>query len=957
MNKIFFSQEEELPEETKTFLSKKTSNTSNVSSLFPLQSTLPSTVSKNATTIGHDKNLYSNIPYIPPFPKLDIVSSSSSNTNRTESTTPNTNTNRTGDPNSNEKDKANPNDTPNANSNAPLNKSGSSSINDSTLTNHDYLNFLPNPHLTNLPYVESQIPIYANLFKLELKKNYDLYEYAINFIFEGDNHNPLPTFLKRKIILKVGAAEILPKYGSFIFLGSSFYAMKKFTEISRIRLTFNSVEYLVDIQPTSKIIEMKKDTKFMIDQYLKGKLEIKTIYEVMVREILTHNPSLKYVMNLFGNKEREKVLYGIQDYNSINIIPGYSTRVMILENGIYLNVDLKTKILSNYNCLQLINTFPNNTDRITSEEKQTINDWFLDKTVETTFSNQRFKIQEVNFDRTPANSTMKKEGRSICMKNFYKECYNIELKSDSPLLKVKTKNKGGNNAQFLPPEVCRVVGLSDEMILDSTLTKNITRLTKLNPDDRINSTNDIIKLMNETKPVLKVRIVDGVRREIPQKSSFQVKEEYGLDIISEKEDFYGQIMKLPSFVGGEGKDIRNIGKTFNVSEAKEIKSICLFYKRDEKDARDLKKIIENAAPGYRIDIGMNDFKRIETLKKEDWIYVMEKAIKHKGYNLIIFLVDDNNQNLYEDLKIYTQEKKGIITQFIKTKSFRKNGMSVVSNILIQMNTKIGGVSYKVKFSPEIMSKKLMIVGVETSGYEDNKNEGKLFQSISFCATINDDFTKYTNQKMNIMLEDFDNTNFPIANFMEQALLEYFKFNKDFPGGVVIYRQGTSSGEKKYLSYEIEQLQKLFAGESEKPCFKGLKIPYYYITVNKKTSLKFYEINKGYKSGKYRNNDKGIFENPDSGLLVIDKLVNPNRFEFYIQPQKVSQGSATPTCYQVEFGNMDCPEIVPKLTFDLCFLYSNWRGPVRIPSVLKYAEKLAKAKAGVNEKIKNTLSYI
>jgi argonaute-like protein implicated in RNA metabolism and viral defense len=55
--------------------------------------------------------------------------------------------------------------------------------------------------------------------------------------------------------------------------------------------------------------------------------------------------------------------------------------------------------------------------------------------------------------------------------------------------------------------------------------------------------------------------------------------------------------------------------------------------------------------------------------------------------------------------------------------------------------------------------------------------------------------------------------------------------------------------------------------------------------------------------------------------------------------------------------MNCPEILPKLTFDLCFLYSNWRGPVRVPAPLKYAEKLAKSKAGVNDAIKTTLSYI
>ncbi len=78
--------------------------------------------------------------------------------------------------------------------------------------------------------------------------------------------------------------------------------------------------------------------------------------------------------------------------------------------------------------------------------------------------------------------------------------------------------------------------------------------------------------------------------------------------------------------------------------------------------------------------------------------------------------------------------------------------------------------------------------------------------------------------------------------------------------------------------------------------------------------------------------------------MIDGVTNRNFFEFYIQPQEVTQGSATPTCFHVAYGNLDLPEIIPKLTFDLCHIYSNWQGTVRIPNVIKAAEKLSKMTA-------------
>ena len=45
--------------------------------------------------------------------------------------------------------------------------------------------------------------------------------------------------------------------------------------------------------------------------------------------------------------------------------------------------------------------------------------------------------------------------------------------------------------------------------------------------------------------------------------------------------------------------------------------------------------------------------------------------------------------------------------------------------------------------------------------------------------------------------------------------------------------------------------------------------------------------------------------------------------------------------------MNIPEIIPKLTYDLCHIYCNMEGKVRVPNVLKMAEKLAKMIAKYN----------
>ena len=357
---------------------------------------------------------------------------------------------------------------------------------------------------------------------------------------------------------------------------------------------------------------------------------------------------------------------------------------------------------------------------------------------------------------------------------------------------------------------------------------------------------------------------------------------------------------------------------------------------------------------YGIQLKRIDLRYVSSNNFEDWSAAADECMKSKKYNIIIFLISDyqDRKDLYSKLKYYTQEEKGFVTQFIKLKGIKKHNISIVSNILIQMNSKLGGISCIASLEDHIKDHNFMIVGIDSSGYE---HKGKLYQSISFCATLDKYFSTYVNIKKTVTISNYDNTQFPMAGFMEIALSEYFKKRNSFPDGVIIYRQGISKGQKHYLTTEVEHLHKIFAGESGKNYLKDVKIKYYYVLVNKKPSLKFFE--EGSNNKMNRNDNRITYDNQESGLLICDKVIDSDRFEYYIQPQKVTQGTATPTCFQVEYGNLDCPELLPKLTFDLCFLYSNWRGPVRVPAPLKYAEKLAKSKAGVHDSIKDTLSFI
>src|SRR5205823_153801 len=154
---------------------------------------------------------------------------------------------------------------------------------------------------------------------------------------------------------------------------------------------------------------------------------------------------LKFVKNLYGKKYAEKAVKARNDYNSISIMPGFSTKIMFLEDGIYLNVDIKNKILSSSHCLDLINSFPKNPNRPTKDEIEKINKFFNGRTVETIHTNQRFKIELVNFERRANNYTINFENSSVPMTKYYKSLYDIDIEANSPLLLIKTKGRNEQN--------------------------------------------------------------------------------------------------------------------------------------------------------------------------------------------------------------------------------------------------------------------------------------------------------------------------------------------------------------------------------------------------------------------------------------------------------------------------------------------------------------------------------
>ena len=747
--------------------------------------------------------------------------------------------------------------------------------------------------------------IYVNLFKINIKKPLKLFQYPYSVSPEIDAAD---LRIRNKLFRYAGIGEKKDRkrlkdfYGECFISGDSLYGMNEVKDAKTFtcKLYFDGLtEYTLNIQPktnqrTINQSDMEKDP--LTKQFI----------EILIQDILRANPKLDFYRGLFVLKNQKKV---IESKNgSVNFYPGYTTSFMETESGNYLNVTLKNKILSTETILDYMEYFQYQDKK----NQKKIKNGLIGRSFKVKYAKKNYIIDDISFDRDPKNEKFMYNGKSTKLEEYYLEKYKIKIHNyNQPLLIVHRKNSEGKDIPlYFVPELCYLAGLDDEFIKDRDFMKKLADYTKLTPKDRINKTNEFLKLLVETEKI------EG------KLSSKEKSELYGIEVKALDQLHKAYNMKETVLLGNNKTEISTKDKVFDVISKKDMtKWICLYRKSNYDDAGNLYNYLDDASHGYNLAISEPKWVQMDDRDDaQEWVNAAWDYMKGKEYSFAVFLLDKNDK-IYKTLKIYSLCKDGYVSQVVKVNSLKKNAPSVCKKILLQINAKLSGVSYIAKFDKSIKDRKLMIIGVDSSHIKGKRT------GIAMVATINTSFTNFYNKEEIIIEEKKERFLFAISSFIEEAIAKYKGFNKHLPGGIIIYRQGVSFQQKEFLKNEVINIQKV--------CDRN-KILYEYILVNTKTTYKFFE------------KTKEGYENPEGGLLVLNGVTNRNFYEFYIQPQQVTGGSATPSCFTVAYGNMNYPEIIPKLTFDLCHLYSNWQGTIRVPHVLKSAEKLSKMTAKYTE---------
>ena len=812
---------------------------------------------------------------------------------------------------------------------------------------------------------DNQALVITNLFPLEyLSQFHKLYNYSIEILPTiSDDNFPLKRVIYNKL-----ETELPSGFRKIIFHGNNLYACVTVEK----DLNLTNIEKTVKVQNQDYSVKLKFAAEINFRNLCfndNENQEIKHIIEKLIRFIIMRNPNvIKFkdgtMVDISTKNMNIKSVSESQGENSLEqIYRGYMTSVQITESGYFMRINDVNKIISGKSALKKILEIREENRNLNKDDLfKKINQYFSEhRTVLAKYGNLRtYRVANINFDKSPKNTNItlrEKDGKETqCnLVNYYKNQYDLKIKDENqPLIEVELlKKKGPNTEQeketiYLIPELVFLTGLEHGTNSDDNTTKRkITSKTKMRPGDKVNAIRSIFNLLNSSTNKI---YTNKQGKEVKIKSPKEMQELYGIKI-GNNLVVNARVMPQPHLMFNHAEKFvipnNGIFRADNPNKVMKFSNENLFYVCDSRERDDARKVFNGLMMKCKQKkfIFSNDFRpdRVKEYclqRSNNWNDIASELNRLLPNNNnhqygFVFLSPSMEKN-YPALKNYFYKKLGLITQFGITKKLadKKRGNSIQFNLVDQFNVKIGGENHHINFVKENIMKNsdvFLVIGLKT---QVERATGK----VKYCMTSSrNKFLNYINTSIKECENNKQQRDALLTTMFKDAIQNLMKQSPNPPNYIILYRKGGNYIENIQLALDEKDIFiKVITDLAEmlkKTKNISMQIPFYYICCNLKSDMKFFEV---------ASNDSKSYANPKSGLIIDEGVTQKNRFEFYIQPQFVNQGTATPSHYQVMCSHQHNDDVLKleqleKLTFYLCYYYFTWAGAIREPGALKMAE--------------------
>ena len=808
------------------------------------------------------------------------------------------------------------------------------------------------------------IKIACNLFKLEFKDiyhNLTLFDIKVKPPFEENNN-----FLRR-LIYNYIETNFPKNFKKNFFGGNVLYSFINCEDDKSIE-TIEFKEKIKEIEYSITLTKIKQVEFNLVNDFNRENQKIKQYTETLIRNIIMKNQNVIYFKDrMLFEIDRKNILDFTNDNNE-KIYRGYMTSANITESGLFFLINNINKVISGKTVLQKIKELEKKYDCPSKKEVMNkINEYFQNhKTVLTTYGVPRtYQIQEIDFDLNPQkfditiidNTQPDKKKTTVNFCNYYKTQYNIDIKNkEQPLILAKPKKRKKKSEQkndvkeqeeeykiYLLPELLYITGNEDDdNINKKNRERNLKTKTRINPDKKMELINGFIKLYNSTNN----KIIKKGMKNISLKSPKELAQEWGIKL-GNNLTFEGRIIPSPKInfndqnnIDIDARDSLNglfkPGSPIKAKDLTEKNFFVIFDSNDKKtNYRDIlfKLCDKFKSKGFN-NINKQNVQGFGLKNTYKWESIEEELKKLPIYNnqdkLGIIFCNNILEKYYEKLKEYFVKKCNIPTQHILTKNLMekpKEFNSILFNLVDQINVKLGGMNYYIDFKKEKVigqNDKFLVIGLDSKKY---KNSITYSMTSSYHPKLN----LFLTQEKTVNKKPKEEKANAIKSMFEKSLEALKNICPDY---IIIYRQGGNEFCNKGLAVDEldifkDVLIKLRESNKQNEDCNYSNTKLYYICCNLKSDLKFFQ-----------EEENSKYKNPLSGLIIDQYITQKNKFEFYLQPQYVNQGTATPSHYEVMYydeknNNLNI-ENLERLTYYLTYYYWTWHGAIRIPAILKFS---------------------
>uniref|UniRef100_G3R0B0 Piwi-like protein 2 n=1 Tax=Gorilla gorilla gorilla TaxID=9595 RepID=G3R0B0_GORGO len=532
----------------------------------------------------------------------------------------------------------------------------------------------------------------------------------------------------------------------------------------------------------------------------------------------------------------------------------------------------------------------------------------------TRYNNRTYRIDDVDWNKTPKDSFTMSDGKEITFLEYYSKNYGITVKEeDQPLLIHRPSERQNNHGMLLKgeilllPELSFMTGIPEKMKKDFRAMKDLAQQINLSPKQHHSALECLLQRIAKNEAATNELMRWGLRL---QKDVHKIE---GRVLPMERIN-----LKNTSFITSQ-----ELNWVKEVTRDPSILTIpmhfwALFYpKRAMDQARELVNMLEKIAGPIGMRMSPPAWVELKDDRIETYVRTIQSTLGAEGkIQMVVCIIMGPRDDLYGAIKKLCCVQSPVPSQVVNVRTIGQPTRlrSVAQKILLQINCKLGGELWGV----DIPLKQLMVIGMDV--YHDPSRGMR--SVVGFVASINLTLTKWYSRVV------FQMPHQEIVDSLKLCLVgslkKFYEVNHCLPEKIVVYRDGVSDGQLKTVAnYEIPQLQKCFEA------FENYQPKMVVFVVQKKISTNLYLA------------APQNFVTPTPGTVVDHTITSCEWVDFYLLAHHVRQGCGIPTHYVCVLNTANLsPDHMQRLTFKLCHMYWNWPGTIRVPAPCKYAHKLA-----------------